>query len=261
MNRALRFALAPVVALSLSALASLAPLTPLAQTCAGAGSNHAAVVVEHGDGSVVTRCVAFDASEITGEQLLDISGIGWYGQTFGGFGAAVCALDGEPAHYSVCPGKDRYWAVFAARDGGSWQLTSVGISGVKIRDGDAEGFRYVPVSGVPAAPTSGAGVCAAAAPTPTPRASQAAGGTSGPSATAPAPSASETTSASATAAVGGETASPGPTGATTGSGDSSPPGPDPGLLLAAGVGGGLAGLAILRVMAGRRSGTGKRPDR
>ena len=120
--------------------------------CAAAGSHHAAVVVEHGDGSVVTRCVAFAASSVTGEQLLNQSGVAWSSQTFGGFGDAVCALDGEPAHYLDCPGKDGYWAVFVARGDGSWQLASVGISTLTLGDGDAEGFRYVPAVGDPEAP-------------------------------------------------------------------------------------------------------------
>ena len=115
---------------------------PAASACAAAGSHHAALVVEHGDGSVVTRCVAFTAPTISGEELLNRSGVAWSGQTFGGFGDAVCALDGEPARYIDCPGKDRYWAVFVARGRGQWQLANVGISSLTVHDGDAEGFRF-----------------------------------------------------------------------------------------------------------------------
>jgi hypothetical protein len=180
--------------------------------------------VEHADGSTVTRCVAFDTDAISGEQLLTLSGIGWSSQSFGDFGDAACALDGEPARYAECPGKDRYWAVFVAQAGGSWQLANVGISTLVLHDGDAEGFRYVPASGVPAAPPSPAGVCAA-----TPTVGIAAA------------------TASAGATVGAtprnETSAPTPSG-----------GVDLGLLAAAVVGGGLAGLAILRVVARRRPG-------
>ena len=98
-----RLSLVPLAAIlaALASLASLAPAAPMASTCA-AGSNHAALVVEHGNGSVVTRCVAFAATSISGEELLDRSGLAWSSQTFGGFGDAVCALDGEPAHYVDC---------------------------------------------------------------------------------------------------------------------------------------------------------------
>jgi hypothetical protein len=141
------------------AVAAFAPGSPLAATCAGAGPNHAALVVEHADGSVVTRCVAFDSGSITGEQLLDTSGLEWSSQTFGGYGRAVCALDSEPAHYANCPGGDSYWAVFDSSGGGKWQLSAVGISTLKLADGDAEGFRYVPSSGDPAPPPPATGIC------------------------------------------------------------------------------------------------------
>jgi hypothetical protein len=229
------------------------------------------LVVEHGDGLVVTRCVAFDADQITGEELLNSSGIAWSAQTFGGFGDAVCALDGEPAQYADCPGKDRYWAVFVARAGGSWQLANVGISTMTLSDGDAEGFRYVPASGVPAVPVSAAGACAAVAATPTPappaaatpRPSRAAAATvppSGAAATAATAAAMTTTTvapasgatptdsaptASGTAAPSA-TASQTPTPAPSG-------GLDLGLMVAALTGGGLAGLALLRLLGARRN--------
>ena len=219
-----RIALILPIAAALAALASLAPGTPAASPCAAAGSHSAALVVEHADGSTVTRCVAFDTDAISGEQLLTLSGIGWSSQSFGDFGDAACALDGEPARYAECPGKDRYWAVFVAQAGGSWQLANVGISTLVLHDGDAEGFRYVPASGVPAAPPSPAGVCAATPTVGIAAATASAGATAG-------------------ATPRNETSAPTPSG-----------GVDLGLLAAAVVGGGLAGLAILRVVAGRRPG-------
>jgi hypothetical protein len=260
-----------VVAASLAAVVSLAPGSPAASACAAAGLHHAALVVEHGDGSVVTRCVAFDASQITGEQLLNGSGIVWSGQMFGGFGEAVCAIDGEPARYSSCPGKDSYWAVFVVRSGGAWQLSNAGISTLTLSDGDAEGFRYVPSSGNPVPPPLPGGVCAAGA---------TAGATAGAAATAvavvpargtAAPSDAATTKSPASvasvapadsgiAAVAGAVASATSTASSmTASNPERParqpgqaPGLDLGLLAAAVAGGGLAGLALLRVFVPRR---------
>jgi hypothetical protein len=257
------------VALTLGALASLAPVAPAAPTCAAAGAHHAALVVEHGDGSVATRCVAFDTSNVTGEQLLTLSGIAWSGQTFGGFGDAVCALDGEPARYVDCPGKDSYWAVFVASGGGSWQLSNVGISSLVLRDGDAEGLRYVPAVGNPVAPTSPVGVCSATAPvsaaapvsasppaakstsqstsrsTPTPTSAA----TNSPVLPTEPPSASPVTSAgelAVAAATAGSARGPGPNA------PSAPEGPDAGLLAAFLAGVVLAGLAVLRLVSRRR---------
>lgn len=247
------------VALSLAALASLAPGSPLSQGCAGAGSRHAALVVEHGDGSIVTRCVAFDSAAITGEQLLDASGVAWSGQTFGGYGAAVCALDGEPAHYATCPGKDYYWALFVSRGGGPWQLSGVGISSLSLADGDAEGFRYVPATGTPPAPPAPAGVCGSAAGSGGVAQSTAAisaAASASDAAAAPSGGGSESpgvATAGATETAAGGTGGPhdsGAAGPTSGSGAGS--GIDLGLLAAAVAGGGLAGLALLRLAAARR---------
>ena len=271
--------LASAVASSVAALAALAPGSPLASTCAGAGPHHAALVVEHGDGSVVSRCVSFDAGPVTGEQLLNSSGVAWSGQSYGGFGDAVCAVDAEPAHYSTCPGKDNYWAVFVSRGGGGWQLASVGISTMTLGDGDAEGLRYVPAGGDPVAPPGPAGggdaaaasagatagttsaatsrLTAAGAATATTTATTA-GTTAGTTATAPATA--PATSPASAASSSGSLAAASPAGATPGasaagggaSGGGGGSGIDPGLLVAAMVGGGLAGLALLRLSIARR---------
>jgi hypothetical protein len=259
------------LASAVAALAALAPGWPLVPSCAAAGSHRAALVVQHGDGSVVTRCVAFDAATITGEGLLDSSGVAWSGQTFGGFGVAVCSLDGEPAHYSTCPGKESYWALFVSRGGGAWQLASAGVSSLTLADGDAEGLRYVPAAGVPAPPLAPAGVCAAAGPSAGATAgasagpgSKATGSVAAPTDAGATPAGSPVVGAAgpASAAVGGATAATG-TGVASATGvapgvDAAPGSPgstsgfDPGLLAAAVAGGGLAGLVVLRLAAGRR---------
>ncbi len=289
MTRGGRFrglAIALAVALGGAALASLAPVSPAVGSCAGAGPNHAALVIQHGDGSVVTRCVAFETAQITGQQLLDSSGVAWVGQTFGGFGTAACSIDGEPAHYSTCPGKDNYWAIFVSRGGGTWQFATSGISGLSLSSGDAEGFRYVPAAGTPAAPPAPAGVCATAgattgataAPTGTTApatrtrnpgttaaaATAAAAAAGSPSTTTPAtpaagsaPAGTPSDSPGAVAAVAAgsaasATATPAPSAARS---PAQGGGLDLGLLLAAVVGGALAGLALLRLAAGRRGRT------
>jgi hypothetical protein len=292
-------AIALAVALGGAALASLAPVSPAIGSCAGAGPNHAALVIQHGDGSVVTRCVAFETAQITGQQLLDSSGVAWVGQTFGGFGTAACAIDGEPAHYSTCPGKDYYWAIFVSRGGGTWQFAASGISGLSLSSGDAEGFRYVPAAGTPAAPPAPAGVCATAgattgatAPGATATGATATGatappGTAGPASRTSSPAAIATSAtpaatgsaglaatlaqaAAGSAPAGTLSDSPGTVAdvaagsaasaaATPAPGAARSPaqggGLDLGLLLAAVVGGALAGLALLRLVAGRRGRT------
>jgi len=263
-------------AVILATLAWVAGAGPAVDVCAAAGGNRAALVVEHGDGSVVQRCVAFDGASIGGVDLLDASGLRWSGQTFSGFGQAVCAIDAEPATYSSCPGQDGYWALFLLRAGGSWKLSAVGISSLALADGDAVGFRYVPSSGVPAGPPAPqpcpAAVTApptapAAAPTnPEPAPATVLAMTSaGPSAAPP--------SALASASASGGPAAPTSLGAAPSAGGpsptaSSPPGSsnpggsgtagsggglDPGLLAAAVGIGALGWLAMVRLTAWQRT--------
>jgi hypothetical protein len=148
---------------------ALSPLGPFAgSACAGSGPNHAALVVEHGSGLTIQRCVAFSSATITGDQLLEMSGIEYATATFGGFGQAVCQIDNEPEHFSAClpPSPDPYWALFVSRGGGPWTVSDRGISSQTFADGDAEGFRYDLQTGTaapPPVPTS----CPSPTPVPT----------------------------------------------------------------------------------------------
>jgi hypothetical protein len=220
-----------ILATLLSLPLSLATATVAAPTCAGAGPNHSTLVVTHADGSTVTRCVAFTADSINGQQLLDTSGIKWSGQSFS-FGEAVCAIDGEPAAYTECLGKDNYWAAFTAGSDGTWQLAMVGISDITLHDGEAEGFRYVPTTGTATEPSSPKGVCAAqAAPA------------SGSAAAATVSSAGSPTSAASANPTVASSSQPAPSSGSSG--------PDVGLVAAGVVAVGLIGLAAIRLLMGR----------
>ncbi|HEX9045016.1 MAG TPA: hypothetical protein VF802_08330 [Candidatus Limnocylindrales bacterium] len=163
LRAALRAALA-ASALAGSTLAGGALAAPIAggaplgvvRDCVGAGTNHAAVVVEHGDGRVVRACVAFASAAISGTDLLRLSGIEYATSSYAGLGDAVCQLDGEPATYPAgCwSASSPYWVLFVARVGGSWAVAPVGMSSLSFGDGDAEGFRYQPQAGAAQAPQS-----------------------------------------------------------------------------------------------------------
>lgn len=125
--------------------------------------------MEHGGGSVLTRCVAFDADSLSGDQVMSMSGIEYATATYGGLGKAVCQVDYEPTSYP--PGcwtsTSPYWAMFVSRGGGAWAVSSRGISAQTFADGDALGWHYQPQSGPGGGPPpSPAGICVAAAPPP-----------------------------------------------------------------------------------------------
>jgi hypothetical protein len=201
----------------LGALAGLAGsavrMLPAPSLCTAATyPHHVALVVELGDGEQVGRCVGFNASSISGEEVLQASGLEYATQDYGSLGQAVCQVDEEPAAYSTClPSGGSYWALFTSRAGGAWQAGDVGISSLDFANGDAEGLRYDPETGPDPAPPSPAGVCAAAG-------------------------------SSAPASGGVASASPGAAGA----------GASPALIAAAAVFGVLLGLAGLQLVLRRR---------
>lgn len=172
-------ALVPISGLALATGASAVTALPLGAPCAAATfTGHVTLVVEHGGGGVTGLCIGFDGATITGEQILQASGLRYAVQSYGALGDAVCQIDGEPATYGTClPSTGSFWAMFVSRGGGGWQNADRGMSTETFSDGDAEGFRYDDQSGAEPPPSSPAGICARALATANP------GG--GPAATAP----------------------------------------------------------------------------
>jgi hypothetical protein len=148
-------------------------------TCAFAsGAHHVAVVAEHGSGAVLTACVAFDAADVTGDQVMQLSGIEYATSSYGGLGKAVCQVDHEPASYppSCWTATSPYWAMYVSRSGGAWSISNQGVSSQLFHDGDALGWHYIPQGGSGGGPPpSPAGVCSSAGPAPTPTFSAAPG--------------------------------------------------------------------------------------
>jgi hypothetical protein len=188
--RLLRLLPALPLLVGLTTVGTITAVGPSAVGCASAApAHHAALIIEHGNGTVVARCVSFDGDSIPGEQLLQLAraqwGLEYATATYsGGTGDAVCQIDYEPAQYpSGCwTASSPYWAMYVSRGGGGWSPSNLGVSSQTFRDGDAEGFRYEGQSAY-LTPSSPAGICPAPTPPPTPAATP----RSTPRPTAPAP--------------------------------------------------------------------------
>ncbi|HEY3229465.1 MAG TPA: hypothetical protein VGJ87_09605 [Roseiflexaceae bacterium] len=109
--------------------------------------NRAGLVIQHGDGRVITSCVSFTEPEISGADLLDRAGVSYVAQK-ATIGAAVCKLDGEGCDYPTedcfchCKGADcAYWAYQHLRDG-RWVYSQLSASGTKLRPGDVDGWAW-----------------------------------------------------------------------------------------------------------------------
>jgi hypothetical protein len=247
--------------LPIAGAAVLLALLGWTHTARASTLHHAALVVEHSSGRLLTRCVAFVEDQITGFQLVQRSGLEYQAQSFGSMGSAICQLDYEPQDVpSSCFGSGAYWQYFHRTPSG-WAQSSVGASSWALHDGDMDGWRYA--SGAGQTPTAVAfnAVCAPAATSAsaTAAATRRAAPTpvvAGPLTVQPTP-VSAPTSPPPTAAVGptlealAPTASPSPRAALAVTGPPRPPPSTPiGTWLLLGGGGsllvGLAGINLRR---------------
>lgn len=110
------------------------------------GPHRAGLVVQFGDGAVVTRCISFSEDEISGEELLRRSGLTVLFDYTSGLGARVCKIESEgcdvPAEdcWCRCQGMPcQYWAYFYVSDG-VWRYSGLGGSNRTVYDGDIEGW-------------------------------------------------------------------------------------------------------------------------
>ncbi len=126
--------------------------------------NRAALVVRLGDQSVLTRCVTFSAEQITGEELLERSGLDVVLTRDPGMGAFVCKIDrdGCPAENCLCAYPPDYWHYWL-RLNDAWQSSPVGASNRRLRHGDVDGWTWGGSSVAPP-PLTFADVCPADAP-------------------------------------------------------------------------------------------------
>ena len=160
---ALAVALCVVVAAAKAGpLAAAASSTSASSTSAAAdGMNHAAVVIDTGDGNVRKLCLAFPEAEISGiEALQRVDTRPHRFETFNGKGSGVCMLCGVGCASGDCfCDKSNYWAYHRAGPGEpQYRTSSIGASNTVVRNGDVEAWKWGP--GTPPAKTSVSDVCA-----------------------------------------------------------------------------------------------------
>ncbi|MFZ4850077.1 MAG: hypothetical protein ACOYL7_13190 [Caldilinea sp.] len=109
--------------------------------------SHAGLVVVHGDGSVVTRCVPFPEESIRGDLLLARSGLELSIEA-NSMGATLCQIDGEGCAYPQqscfcqCTGKScLYWSYWRLVDG-DWLYSNAGAGNTQVQDGQVDGWRW-----------------------------------------------------------------------------------------------------------------------
>jgi len=120
------------------------------------GINRAGLVVQFGDGNVVTACVQFTSETVTGAELLRLSGLDVIMDPHSGFGEAICKISAGDFSdgcdfpledcFCQCRGADcKYWAYYHLEEN-AWAYSQLGASNWLVRDGDVEGWAWGPGS-------------------------------------------------------------------------------------------------------------------
>lgn len=159
-----------------AAAVAVASLLPGATGLATAQTlQRAAVIVQFGDGSYVTRCVSFSEESITGLELLTRSGL-----QVSLWGGAVCRIEEQgcdyPAQTCFCQCKGsacQYWSYWHWREDagatspaqGAWTYAQIGSGDYRVQDGAVEAWLWGDARNPPAI-LSFVEVCGASTETP-----------------------------------------------------------------------------------------------
>lgn len=108
------------------------------------------LVVKFSDGTVFTDCIEYAGSGMTGEDVLDSSGLSTVKEFHPGLGAAICKIDNDGCDYPgvncfcECLGSScEYWAYYHLDEQqGEWVYSGMGASWRQVQPGDVEGWAW-----------------------------------------------------------------------------------------------------------------------
>lgn len=141
--------------------------------------NQAGLVVQFGDGRLEARCVSFEGDQITGADLLALSGLDTIIDPSSGMGVTVCQIEGEgcahPAEPCFCRcmggGECAYWNYFYREAGqADWTYSALGAAIHKTKAGSVEGWVWGDGHNPPTEEMTFEVICAPPTPAPTPTA-------------------------------------------------------------------------------------------
>jgi hypothetical protein len=136
-----------ISSIALLLLAIHVPTRALAQDTERVG-----LVVKFGDGPVFTDCVDYTGPGMTGEDVLDASGLSIIKDMSYNLGAAICKIEDEGCDYPQpdscfceCTGEPpcKYWAYYHLdQQALEWVYSGMGASWNTVRAGDVEGWAW-----------------------------------------------------------------------------------------------------------------------
>lgn len=117
-------------------------------TLAQGAQNRAGLVVQFGDGTVRSYCIAFEGESIAGMDLLLRSGLEVVAEGYGVMGGQVCKIGAEGCDYpgELCACKSYgpngvYWTYHHLR-AGVWKTSSLGASSYRVHNGEVDGWAW-----------------------------------------------------------------------------------------------------------------------
>lgn len=115
------------------------------------------IVVDLGNGTVLTECVNFGGPTITAFDLLQRSDLAFTFQNFGSLGAAICSIETvgcdfpTEACFCQCPGTGTCnFFAFYTLENGQFVFSDVGVSSAILRNRDVIAFSFGDGSTAPA---------------------------------------------------------------------------------------------------------------
>jgi hypothetical protein len=116
-------------------------------------SHQAGLLVVYPDGRQQKTCVTFDKPELTGEELLNLSGISYTADPLNPMGVKVCSIEGVgcsfPDQDCFCqcsaPGSCTYWAYFSLQDQ-KWVYSPLGARAHVVQPGGIDAWVWLKTS-------------------------------------------------------------------------------------------------------------------
>jgi hypothetical protein len=106
-------------------------------------TNQVGLVIQFGNGDLITRCIEFNESEISGYEVLERAGLNIVVNFDSGMGAGICGIEGEGCPADSCMTCDvpNYWSYWHL-SGESWTYSQKGASSYRVQHSDVEGWRW-----------------------------------------------------------------------------------------------------------------------
>ena len=142
-----QFTLPKVIILTILVGLALLMFAPAQAQTPNPTSNHIGLVIVHGSGQAITRCVTFSENTINGYDLLARSGLDLNFEANGN-GNAICRIDHEGCAYpqdncfcQCAGGACSYWSYWLW-SGAAWQYSNIGAANQIGHNGDVQGWRW-----------------------------------------------------------------------------------------------------------------------